>query len=112
MVIHFAIRGILGPPVVEELGDIGAFTLKVTDVHADKRNPAASPLVLPEGHEYLLRGICIHNKSHNFHLIWGLKCVYIFPGVVYQPRHVFQNDDFGSKLCIHTCIGTLRSTSL
>ena len=50
---------------------------------------------------YLLRGICIHDKSHNFQLILGLNCVYIFPGVVYQPRHVFQNDDFGSKLCVH-----------
>ena len=33
--------------------------------------------------EYLLRGICIRNKSHNLHLIVCLNCVciYIFPGV-------------------------------
>ena len=31
---------------------------------------------------------------HNLHLILGLNYAYIFPGVVYQPRHVFQNDDF------------------
>ena len=30
---------------------------------------------------YLLRGICIHNKSHNLHLILGLNCVYILTGV-------------------------------
>ena len=30
---------------------------------------------------YLLRGICIHNKSHNLHLILGLNYAYIFPGV-------------------------------
>ena len=30
---------------------------------------------------YLRRGICIHNKSHNFHLILGLIHAYIFPGV-------------------------------
>ena len=30
---------------------------------------------------YLLRGICIHNKSHNLHLIVGLNCVYMFTGV-------------------------------
>ena len=30
----------------------------------------------------------------------GLNCAYIFPGVVYQPRHVFQNDDSGSKCCV------------
>ena len=30
--------------------------------------------------EYLLRGICIHNKSHNLHPILGLNCVYIPPG--------------------------------
>ena len=33
------------------------------------------------GHHYvyLLRGICIHNKSHNLHLVLGLNYVYIFP---------------------------------
>ena len=36
---------------------------------------------VPPSDEYLLRGICIHNKSHNFHLILGLNYVYIFPGV-------------------------------
>ena len=30
---------------------------------------------------YLLRGICIHSKSHNLQLILGLNCVYLFPGV-------------------------------
>ena len=30
---------------------------------------------------YLLRGICIHNKSHNLPLILGLNYAYIFPGV-------------------------------
>ena len=30
---------------------------------------------------YLLRSICIHNKSHNLHLILGLKCVYTLNGV-------------------------------
>ena len=31
--------------------------------------------------EYLLRGICIHNKTHNLHLILGLNSAHIFPGV-------------------------------
>ena len=30
---------------------------------------------------YLLRGICIHNKSHNLHLLLGLNYAYTFPGV-------------------------------
>ena len=30
---------------------------------------------------YLLRGICIHNKSHNLHLILSLNFAYISPGV-------------------------------
>ena len=29
----------------------------------------------------LLRGICIHNKSHNLPLILRLNYAYIFPGV-------------------------------
>ena len=29
---------------------------------------------------YLLRGICIHNKSNNLYLILGLNYAYIFPG--------------------------------
>ena len=39
--------------------------------------------LLKPGGEYLLvlQGICIHNKSHNLHLILGLNCVYIFTGV-------------------------------
>jgi nucleoside-diphosphate-sugar epimerase len=50
--------GILGPSVVEELGDTDGedkspFNLRVTDVHADKRNPGSQPLQLPEGHEYV-----------------------------------------------------------
>lgn len=50
--------GILGPSVVEELGDSGdpdklPFNLRVTDVHADKRNPGSQPLQLPESHEYV-----------------------------------------------------------
>ena len=44
--------------------------------------------------------MCIHNKSHKLPLILGLNFAYIFPGVVYQPRHVFKNDDFGSKFCM------------
>ena len=40
-------------------------------------------------------------KRHHFHLILGLNYAYRFPGVVYQPRHAFQNDDFGSKFRIH-----------
>ena len=43
--------GILGPPVVEELGD--SYTLRVTDVHASKRNPGSRPLVIPDQHEYV-----------------------------------------------------------
>lgn len=46
--------GILGPSVVEELGNgDDKFSLRVTDVHADKRNPGSQPLQLPEGHEYV-----------------------------------------------------------
>ena len=30
---------------------------------------------------YLFRGICLHSKSHNFHLTLGLNYPYIFPGV-------------------------------
>ena len=41
--------GILGPPVVKELES--DFTLRVTDVSADKRNPNSTPLRLPVGHE-------------------------------------------------------------
>ena len=48
-----------------------------------------------------LRGICLHNKNHNLHLVLGLSYACIFPGAVYQPRHVFQNHDFGSKLCVY-----------
>ena len=33
------------------------------------------------GRQCLLRGICLHNRSHNLHLIVGLNCIYIFPGV-------------------------------
>ena len=36
---------------------------------------------------YLLRGICIHNTSHNLHLILGLNYTYISPGVgIYRGR--------------------------
>ena len=46
--------GILGPSVVEELGNgDDKFSLRVTDVHADKRSPGSQPLQLPEGHEYV-----------------------------------------------------------
>ena len=48
-------------------------------------------------HSHEVELICIHNKSHNLHLILGLNCVlevYTFPEVVYQPRYVFQNDDY------------------
>ena len=50
--------GILGPSVVKELGDShdtgkSSFNLRVTDVHADKRNPGSQPLQLPEDHEYV-----------------------------------------------------------
>ena len=40
-------------------------------------------------------------KAAVLHLVSGLSCAHEFPGAVYQPRHVFQNDDFGSKLCMH-----------
>ena len=30
---------------------------------------------------YLLRGICIHSKSHNLPLFLGLNYAYLFPGV-------------------------------
>ena len=38
-------------------------------------------LVSSDEHMYLLRGICMHYKIHNFHLILGLNYAYIFPGV-------------------------------
>ena len=36
---------------------------------------------------YLLRGICINTKSHNYHLILGLNYAYIFPPVVGTYTH-------------------------
>ena len=44
--------GILGPAVVEELGQ--HYELRVTDVSPDKRNPDPSrPLTIPDNHEYI-----------------------------------------------------------
>ena len=41
---------------------------------------------------YLLRGICIHNHFHIFHLFLGLNYAYVFPGVgtpgLYSPAGV------------------------
>ena len=39
--------------------------------------------VIPVAKKYLLhfRGICMHNKRHNLHLILGLNFAYIFTGV-------------------------------
>ena len=36
-------------------------------------------------HLYLLRGICMHNNSHNLHLILGLNCIHI-------PRSRYDSD--------------------
>ena len=48
-----------------------------------------APVATP-GNVYTLK-----HTSHSVHLILGLNYA------VYQPRHVFQNDDFGSKFCIY-----------
>ena len=47
---------------------------------------------------YLLRGICIHNKSRNFHLILSLSCAYIFPGVD-TTMHYTDGRSSGRRTC-------------
>ena len=49
-------------------------------------DPTTGNLMWPEASpwanffaKYLFRGICIHNRSHNLHLILGLNHAYIFP---------------------------------
>ena len=44
-------------------------------------------------HPYLPRGICIHNKSHNLHLILDLNYVYTFLGVGKNELLFRQGDD-------------------
>ena len=73
---------------------------------------AAGDVIFEEGSlawdVYLLRGICMHNKSHNLPLILGLNHAYIFParrymiieGVVSIRKdgvEVSKNDEFCSR---------------
>ena len=46
---------------------------------------------------YLLRGICIHSKSHHLPLILGLNCVYILPVRRYTVMGLF----FPTPLLLH-----------
>ena len=46
-------------------------------------------------------GEYVYTTSHNLQLILGLKYAFIFPGVVYQPWHVLQNDVFGLNYAPH-----------
>ena len=47
-------------------------------LHVYKSNPSMTVIqelaIAKLKAEYLLRGICTHNESHNFHLILGLNC--------------------------------------
>ena len=59
---------------------MAVFVLKVSDLQGSTHCARALHSSITWS-AYLLRGICTHNKSHNLHLILGLKYAYVFLGV-------------------------------
>ena len=76
------------------LSDSQSFPLELSTGHGPNISAAArysanesySPKDIAELHTYLLRGTCLDNHFHIFHVILGLNYTYILPGVGTQRR--------------------------